>query len=110
MIWFGDSSTLTGAMRRERRPALPGKVEGVVVGSTDGAQPDRIETPETADRPASRRNSLRFMTRSPIETSGKAYVAPPRHSPHLLGPPILEVTKEIAMNRLVNHAPNQTER
>src|SRR5262245_31254815 len=102
MTSFGDGSTLTGPRPRDGRPPSPGTVEGVVVGSTDGAQPDRIETSETADRPASRRNSLRFMTRSPIETSGKAYVAPPRHSPHLLGPPILEATKEIAMNRLVN--------
>src|SRR5262245_48644413 len=86
MIWFGESSTLTGAMRRERRAALPGKVEGVVVGLTDGKQPERIETPETADRPASRRNALRFMTRAPIETQGKAHVAPPRHSRHLLWP------------------------
>jgi hypothetical protein len=61
MTCFGESSTLTGAMCSEKRAASPDEVDGVIVRSIEGAQPERTEAPDNADAPASRRNSRRFM-------------------------------------------------
>jgi hypothetical protein len=61
MVCFGERSILTGAIRSEKRAALPDDVDGAVVRSIAGAQPERSEAPDRADMPANRRNSLRFI-------------------------------------------------
>src|SRR5215475_4392850 len=61
MIWFGESSSLTGAMRSETCATSPDELDDMVPRSIAGAQPERSEAPDKADIPARRRNSRRFI-------------------------------------------------